>query len=66
LHRYHSKIDESLERALAEMSKQLVAKLISVLDTILKKMSRYDEGSFFAPILSLTVKIIFAYHLYLK
>ena len=39
------------------MSKQLVTKLISVLDTILKKMSRYDEGSFFAPILSLTVKI---------
>jgi hypothetical protein len=55
LHRYHTKIDEFLERALAEMSKQLVNKLQSVLDTILKKLSRYDEGSFFAPILSLTV-----------
>ena len=37
------------------MSKTLIQKLISVLDSILNKLSRYDEGSFIAQILSLTV-----------
>jgi hypothetical protein len=55
LHRYHTKIDEHLERCLTEMNKQLVAKLLSVLDGLLKKLSRYDEGTFFSSILSLTV-----------
>jgi hypothetical protein len=58
LHRYHTKIDEHLERSLAEMKKQLVGKLISVLDGLLKKLSRYDEGTFFSSILSLTVNIL--------
>jgi calcium-dependent secretion activator len=57
LNRYHTKIDEFLERSLNEISKQIVAKFLSVLDSILKKLSRYDEGSFFAPILSLTVRL---------
>jgi hypothetical protein len=57
--RYHTKIDDSLEKSLAEMKKQLVAKLISVLDGLLKKLSRYDEGTFFSSILSLTVSPIF-------
>lgn len=54
LHRYHSKVDEHLERTLTDMKKQLVAKLISVLDGLLKKLARYDEGTFFSSILSLT------------
>lgn len=58
MHRYHTKIDEHLERSLVEMNKQLVAKLISVLDGLLKKLSRYDEGSFISSILSLAVCII--------
>jgi hypothetical protein len=37
------------------MSRALINKLVSVLDSVLKKLSRYDEGSFFAQILSLTV-----------
>ena len=43
---------------MVEMNKQLVAKLMSVLDGLLKKLSRYDEGSFFSSILSLTVTCI--------
>jgi hypothetical protein len=58
LNRYHSKVDEHLEKTLADMKKQLVAKLISVLDGLLKKLSRYDEGTFFSSILSLTVLFI--------
>ncbi|CAF1576692.1 unnamed protein product, partial [Didymodactylos carnosus] len=54
LHQYHTKIDEYLEKILSEMSKSLILKLVAVMDTALKKLSRYDEGSFFAPILSLT------------
>ena len=57
LNRYHTKIDEFLERSLGEMKKQLVAKLISVLDGLLKKLSRYDEGTFFSSILSLAVSL---------
>ena len=55
LHQYHTRIDEYLERILSDMSRALIQKLLSVLDSVLKKLSRYDEGSFFAQILSLTV-----------
>ncbi|CAF0840085.1 unnamed protein product [Rotaria sordida] len=57
LHQYHTRIDEYLEKILSDMSKALIQKLLSVLDSILKKLSRYDEGSFFAQILSLTKPI---------
>jgi len=56
LHQYHTRIDEYLEKILSDMSKTLIEKLVSVLDSVLKKLSRYDEGSFFAQILSLTVR----------
>jgi hypothetical protein len=55
LNRYHTKIDEFLDKSLTEMKKQLVAKLISVLDGFLKKLGRYDEGTFMSSILSLAV-----------
>ncbi|CAF1641370.1 unnamed protein product, partial [Adineta ricciae] len=57
LHQYHTRIDEYLEKILGEMSRALIQKLVSVLDSVLKKLSRYDEGSFFAQILSLTKPI---------
>jgi molecular chaperone GrpE (heat shock protein) len=59
LHQYHTRIDEYLEKILSDMSKSLIQKLLSVLDSVLKKLSRYDEGSFFAQILSLAVRILF-------
>ncbi|CAF0842404.1 unnamed protein product [Adineta steineri] len=57
LHQYHTRIDEYLEKILKDMSKVLIQKLVSVLDSVLKKLSRYDEGSFFAQILSLAKPI---------
>jgi hypothetical protein len=55
--RYHIKIDELLEKNLVEMKKQLIGKLTSVLDGLLKKLARYDEGSFFSSLLSLAVSV---------
>ncbi|XP_076448104.1 calcium-dependent secretion activator 1-like [Babylonia areolata] len=54
MHQYHTKIDESLERAQMEMVRCLVEKFLSVLESVLSKLARYDEGTFFASILSLT------------
>ncbi len=56
LHQYHTRIDEYLEKILSDMTKVIIQKLLSVLDSVLKKLSRYDEGSFFAQILSLAVR----------
>ena len=61
LHQYHTRIDEYLEKILSDMSKSLIQKLLSVLDSVFKKLSRYDEGSFFAQILSLAVRISFEF-----
>ena len=38
------------------MARTMVEKLISILENTLAKLSRYDEGSFFSSILSLTVR----------
>jgi hypothetical protein len=46
------------------MTKVLIQKLLSVLDSVLKKLSRYDEGSFFAQILSLAVRKKFFERIY--
>ncbi|CAF0748850.1 unnamed protein product [Adineta ricciae] len=57
LHQYHTRIDEYLEKILKDMSKALIQKLISALDSVFKKLARYDEGTFFAQILSLAKPI---------
>ncbi|XP_046355137.1 calcium-dependent secretion activator 1-like isoform X3 [Haliotis rufescens] len=54
MHQYHTKIDEFLERVQVQMVKCLVEKFLSVLESVLSKLARYDEGTFFASILSLT------------
>ncbi|XP_030071748.1 calcium-dependent secretion activator 2 isoform X2 [Microcaecilia unicolor] len=53
---YHSKIDDLIEETVKDVISLLVAKLVSVLEGILSKLSRYDEGTFFSSILSFTVK----------
>ncbi|KAM8861283.1 calcium-dependent secretion activator 2 isoform 2-T2 [Synchiropus picturatus] len=53
---YHSKIDVLIDETFKEMISSLVSKLASVLDGVLSKLSRYDEGTFFSSILSFTVK----------
>nr|XP_061812208.1 calcium-dependent secretion activator 2-like isoform X1 [Nerophis lumbriciformis] len=53
---YHSKIDVLIDEALKDMISALVSKLCAVLDSVLSKLSRYDEGTFLSSILSFTVK----------
>uniref|UniRef100_A0A672MGU8 Calcium dependent secretion activator 2 n=1 Tax=Sinocyclocheilus grahami TaxID=75366 RepID=A0A672MGU8_SINGR len=53
---YHSKIDVLIDEAFKEMISSLVSKFAAVLDGVLSKLSRYDEGTFFSSILSFTVK----------
>ncbi|XP_051548807.1 calcium-dependent secretion activator 2-like isoform X1 [Myxocyprinus asiaticus] len=53
---YHSKIDVLIDEAFKEMISSLVSKFAAVLDGVLSKLSRYDEGTLFSSILSFTVK----------
>ncbi|XP_034624250.1 calcium-dependent secretion activator 2 isoform X15 [Trachemys scripta elegans] len=53
---YHSKIDDLIEETVKEIISLLVSKFVSVLEGVLSKLSRYDEGTFFSSILSFTVK----------
>ncbi|KAM6176539.1 calcium-dependent secretion activator 1 isoform 6-T6 [Erethizon dorsatum] len=55
-HQYHSKIDELIEETVKEMITLLVAKFITILEGVLAKLSRYDEGTLFSSFLSFTVK----------
>ncbi|XP_029034254.1 calcium-dependent secretion activator isoform X2 [Osmia bicornis bicornis] len=55
VHQYHAKIDDLIEKASAAMTQGMINKLVTVLETTLSKLSRYDEGSFIGSILSLTV-----------
>ncbi|CAL1285275.1 unnamed protein product [Larinioides sclopetarius] len=55
-HQYHAKIDELVDKSLNQMMTGLITKLTSILELTLNKLSRYDEGSLLAPILSLTYK----------
>lgn len=56
-HQYHTKIDDQIDKTLASMNQGLMAKLMSVLEATLSKLSRYDEGSLIGSILSFTVNI---------
>ncbi|XP_053282838.1 calcium-dependent secretion activator 2 isoform X1 [Pleuronectes platessa] len=53
---YHSKIDVLIDESFKEMISSLISKFAGVLDGVLSKLSRYDEGTFFSSFLSFTVK----------
>ncbi|XP_013132047.1 calcium-dependent secretion activator 2 isoform X1 [Oreochromis niloticus] len=53
---YHSKIDVLIDEALKNIITSLVSKFAAVLNGVLSKLSRYDEGTFFSSVLSFTVK----------
>ncbi|KAM9534932.1 calcium-dependent secretion activator 1-like isoform 3-T6 [Salvelinus alpinus] len=53
---YHSQIDALIEETVKEMITLLVAKFVVILDSVLAKLSRYDEGTLFSSFLSFTVK----------
>ncbi|XP_014865591.1 PREDICTED: calcium-dependent secretion activator 2-like [Poecilia mexicana] len=51
---YHSKIDVLIDDTFKEMIFSLTSKCTAVLESVLSKLSRYDEGTFFSSILSFT------------
>ncbi|XP_078399765.1 calcium-dependent secretion activator 1 isoform X3 [Cetorhinus maximus] len=51
---YHSKIDELIEETVKEMITLMVAKFVTILEGVLSKLSRYDEGTLFSSFLSFT------------
>ncbi|XP_058259301.1 calcium-dependent secretion activator 1 isoform X16 [Hemibagrus wyckioides] len=53
---YHSKIDDLIEESVKDMISLLVAKFVAILESVLAKISRYDEGTLFSSFLSFTVK----------
>uniref|UniRef100_A0A673I1M1 Calcium-dependent secretion activator 1-like n=1 Tax=Sinocyclocheilus rhinocerous TaxID=307959 RepID=A0A673I1M1_9TELE len=53
---YHSQIDELIEESVKDMISLLVAKFMVILESVLAKISRYDEGTLFSSFLSFTVK----------
>ena len=59
-HKYHTKIDDLIEKTLVSMKSGLVAKLTSVLKSVLEKLGRYDEGTVFGSILSSLVMLSFS------
>ncbi|XP_067103733.1 calcium-dependent secretion activator 1 isoform X7 [Osmerus mordax] len=53
---YHAQIDELIEETVKDMISLLVAKFVVILESVLAKISRYDEGTLFSSFLSFTVK----------
>ncbi|XP_065165324.1 calcium-dependent secretion activator isoform X3 [Atheta coriaria] len=54
VHQYHAKIDDQIDKTMANMNTALINKLMSVLEATLSKLGRYDEGSLIGSILSFT------------
>uniref|UniRef100_G3N912 Ca2+-dependent activator protein for secretion a n=1 Tax=Gasterosteus aculeatus aculeatus TaxID=481459 RepID=G3N912_GASAC len=52
---YHSQINDLIEETVKEMITLLVAKFVVILESVLAKLSRYDEGTLFSSFLSFTV-----------
>lgn len=54
-HQLHAKVDKVIERSMREVVFAFVDKFKAILQSVLVKLARYDEGSFLAPILSFAV-----------
>ena len=57
-HKYHTKIDDLIEKTLSNMKVGLVQKLLSVLNKVLEKLGRYDEGTMMGGFLGMMVSIV--------
>uniref|UniRef100_A0A8C6Q488 Ca2+-dependent activator protein for secretion b n=1 Tax=Nothobranchius furzeri TaxID=105023 RepID=A0A8C6Q488_NOTFU len=56
---FHSQIDELIEESVKDMIQLLVAKFVAILEGVLAKISRYDEGTLFSSFLSFTTRLVF-------
>jgi len=55
-HKYHTKIDEQIEKISGQMSKDVVGKLVQVMDKTLSKLATFDEGSMMGSVLGFVNK----------
>ncbi|XP_060898941.1 calcium-dependent secretion activator 1 isoform X8 [Labrus mixtus] len=53
---FASQIDELIEESVKDMIQLMVAKFVAILEGVLAKISRYDEGTLFSSFMSFTVK----------
>ncbi|XP_013399919.1 calcium-dependent secretion activator 1 [Lingula anatina] len=57
MRQYHTQVDELLEKIQTQMVKSVVDKLLSILENVVHKLSRYDEGSFLSSIMNIAKKV---------
>uniref|UniRef100_A0A674AR84 Calcium-dependent secretion activator 1-like n=1 Tax=Salmo trutta TaxID=8032 RepID=A0A674AR84_SALTR len=57
---YHTQIDELIEESVKDMIQLMVAKFVVILEGLLAKISRYDEGTLFSSFMSFTVRLGFS------
>uniref|UniRef100_A0A8C7D9D2 Calcium-dependent secretion activator 1 n=1 Tax=Oncorhynchus kisutch TaxID=8019 RepID=A0A8C7D9D2_ONCKI len=57
---YHAQIDELIEESVKDMIQLMVAKFVVILEALLAKISRYDEGTLFSSFMSFTVRLCFS------
>uniref|UniRef100_A0A674AP55 Calcium-dependent secretion activator 1-like n=1 Tax=Salmo trutta TaxID=8032 RepID=A0A674AP55_SALTR len=57
---YHAQIDELIEESVKDMIQLMVAKFVVILEALLAKISRYDEGTLFSSFMSFTVRLDFS------
>merc|ERR1719234_2585339 len=58
MHKYHTKIDEQIEKISGQMSKDVVGKLVQVMEKTLSKLATFDEGSMMGSMLGFVNKKI--------
>ena len=57
-HKYHTKIDEQIEKTSANMRLLLVGKLVQVMEKTLSKLATFDEGSMMGSMLGFVVSAL--------
>uniref|UniRef100_A0A4W5NX45 Ca2+-dependent activator protein for secretion b n=1 Tax=Hucho hucho TaxID=62062 RepID=A0A4W5NX45_9TELE len=57
---YHTQIDELIEESVKDMIQLMVTKFVVILEGLLAKISRYDEGTLFSSFMSFTVRLGFS------
>ena len=57
-HKYHTKIDDQIEKTSANMRSLLCGKLSSVMEKTLSKLATFDEGNMLGSMMGFVVSVI--------
>lgn len=57
-HSYHSRMDTLIDGCITSMTSGLCSRLTAVLEAVLTKLARFDEGSLIGSILTIAVKFL--------